>query len=53
VGAYAPGSLLAGPLADALGAGSATVAVAGLLSPNRVGVTVEGLYDTEQQGWER
>ena len=42
-----------GPLADAVGARPGTVAVAGPpVSPNRAGVTAEGLDDTETAGLE-
>jgi hypothetical protein len=51
--AVALGSLLVGPLADAGGTGPGTVAVAGPpVSPNRAGVTAEGLDDTETAGLE-
>jgi hypothetical protein len=51
--AVALGSLLVGPLADAVGTGPGTVAVAGPpVSPNRAGVTAEGLDDTETAGLE-
>jgi hypothetical protein len=51
LGSLLVGSLLVGPLADAVGPG--TVAVAGPpVSPNRAGVTAEGLDDTETAGLE-